>query len=141
VQAATSPSTIHELVRDARQTVWAWQSASQDEALIAKVGELAGVKLQAAYQIRAKRRTGLPRGDVGSHGALKADSVAFDSVTVEGMLFDIEAKKSFAARSWPASRDDGRDTRTVRAMKSCNSACHAPTALPCSPAVKPRRWW
>jgi polyribonucleotide nucleotidyltransferase len=27
-------------------------SASQDEALIAKVGELAGVKLQAAYQLR-----------------------------------------------------------------------------------------
>ena len=116
-------NAIHELVRDAGKPVWAWQAPAKDELLIAKVNELAAIKLQAAYQIRAKQaRTQACRvvtSDVMA--ALKADGVAFDSVAVEGMLFDIEAKIVRSQILAGEPRIDGRDTRTVRAIEIRNS--------------------
>ena len=116
-------NAIHELVRDAGKPVWAWNAPAKDEALIAKVGELAGVKLQAAYQIRAKQARTQACRVVTSEvmAALKADGVAFDSVTVEGMLFDIEAKIVRSQILAGEPRIDGRDTRTVRAIEIRNS--------------------
>ncbi len=116
-------NAIHELVRDAGKPVWAWQAPAKDEALIAKVGELAGVKLQAAYQIRAKQARTQACRVVTSEvmAALKADGVAFDSVAVEGMLFDIEAKIVRSQILAGEPRIDGRDTRTVRAIEIRNS--------------------
>lgn len=116
-------NAIHELVRDAGKPVWDWQAPAKDEPLIAKVNELAGAKLQAAYQIRSKQaRTQACRvayADVMA--ALKADGVAFDGVTVEGMLFDIEAKIVRSQILAGEPRIDGRDTRTVRAIEIRNS--------------------
>ena len=116
-------NAIHELVRDAGKPVWDWQAPAKDEPLIARVNELAGAKLQAAYQIRSKQaRTQACRvayADVMS--ALKADGVAFDGVTVEGMLFDIEAKIVRSQILAGEPRIDGRDTRTVRAIEIRNS--------------------
>ena len=116
-------NAIHELVRDAGKPVWAWQAPAKDEQLIAKVGELAAAKLQAAYQIRSKQaRTQACRvaySDVMA--ALKADGVAFDGVAVEGMLFDIEAKIVRSQILAGEPRIDGRDTRTVRAIEIRNS--------------------
>lgn len=116
-------NAIHELVRDAGKPVWDWQAPAKDEPLIAKVNELAGVKLQAAYQIRSKQaRTQACRvayADVMA--ALKADGVEFDGVTVEGMLFDIEAKIVRSQILAGEPRIDGRDTRTVRAIEIRNS--------------------
>ncbi len=116
-------NAIHELVRDAGKPVWAWAAPAKDEPLIAKVNEIAGAKLQAAYQIRSKQaRTQACRvayADVMA--ALKADGVAFDGVTVEGMLFDIEAKIVRSQILAGEPRIDGRDTRTVRAIEIRNS--------------------
>ena len=112
-------NAIHELVRDAGKPVWDWHAAAKNEPLIAKVNELALTKLQAAYQIRSKQaRTQACReayADVMA--ALKAEEVAFDSVTVEGMLFDIEAKIVRSQILAGEPRIDGRDTRTVRAIE------------------------
>jgi polyribonucleotide nucleotidyltransferase len=116
-------NAIHELVRDAGKPVWAWEAPAKDLPLIAKVNELAGAKLEAAYQIRTKQaRTQACRvvtSDVMA--ALKADGLAFDSVTVEGMLFDIEAKIVRSQILAGEPRIDGRDTRTVRAIEIRNS--------------------
>ena len=116
-------NAIHELVRDAGKPVWAWEAPAKDLPLVAKVNELAGTKLEAAYQIRTKQaRTQACRvvtSDVMA--ALKADGVAFDSVTVEGMLFDIEAKIVRSQILAGEPRIDGRDTRTVRAIEIRNS--------------------
>jgi len=116
-------NAIHELVRDAGKPVWAWQAPAKNEPLIAKVGELANAKLQAAYQIRSKQaRTQACRvaySDVMA--ALKAEGVAFDGVAVEGMLFDIEAKIVRSQILAGEPRIDGRDTRTVRAIEIRNS--------------------
>ena len=116
-------NAIHELVRDAGKPVWAWQAPAKDLPLIAKVNELAAAKLEAAYQIRAKQARTQACRVVTSEvmAALKADGVAFDGVTVEGMLFDIEAKIVRSQILAGEPRIDGRDTRTVRAIEIRNS--------------------
>ena len=116
-------NAIHELVRDAGKPMWDWKAPAKDEPLIAKVGELAKDKLVAAYQIRNKQaRTQACRTAYAEvMAALKADGAAFDSVAVEGMLFDIEAKIVRSQILAGEPRIDGRDTRTVRAIEIRNS--------------------
>ncbi|MBT9553240.1 MAG: polyribonucleotide nucleotidyltransferase, partial [Hydrogenophaga sp.] len=109
-------AAINDLVRDAGKAEWSWTAPAKDEALIAKIDDLAKAKLEAAYQIRNKQaRTQACRtayADVMS--ALKAEGVAFDSVAIEGLLFEIEAKIVRGQILAGEPRIDGRDTRTVR---------------------------
>ena len=116
-------NAIHELVRDAGKPMWDWKAPAKDEPLIAKVGALAEEKMRAAYQIRNKQaRTQATREVTAlTKAALKTDGVEFDSVAVEGMLFDIEAKIVRSQILAGEPRIDGRDTRTVRAIEIRNS--------------------
>jgi len=116
-------NAIHELVRDAGKPMWDWKAPAKDEALIAKVGVLANDKLVAAYQIRNKQaRTQACRAAYADvMAALKSEGAAFDSVKVEGMLFDIEARIVRSQILAGEPRIDGRDTRTVRAIEIRNS--------------------
>ena len=122
-QGSIAINAIHELVRDAGKPVWDWKAPAKDEPLIAKVGALAAHKLEAAYQIRNKQaRTRACREAYAVVMAdLKLDGVAFDSVAVEGMLFDIEAKIVRSQILAGEPRIDGRDTRTVRPIEIRNS--------------------
>ncbi len=122
-QGNIAVNAIHELVRDAGKPVWDWKAPAKDEPLIAKVGALAAHKLEAAYQIRNKQaRTRACREAYAVVMAdLKLDGVAFDSVAVEGMLFDIEAKIVRSQILAGEPRIDGRDTRTVRPIEIRNS--------------------
>jgi len=116
-------NAIHELVRDAGKPVWDWKAPAKDEALIAKIDALAKDKLVAAYQIRNKQaRTRACREAYAVVMAdLKLDGVPFDSVAIEGLLFDIEAKIVRSQILAGEPRIDGRDTRTVRAIEIRNS--------------------
>jgi len=116
-------NAIHELVRDAGKPVWDWKPAAKDEALIAKIDALGKAKLEAAYQIRNKQaRTQACRTAYADVLAgLKADGVEFDSVAVEGLLFEIEAKIVRGQILAGEPRIDGRDTRTVRPIEIRNS--------------------
>ncbi len=116
-------NAIHELVRDAGKPVWDWKAPAKDEALIAKIDGLAKAKLEAAYQIRNKQaRTQACRTAYSEvMAALKADGAAFDSVAIEGLLFEIEAKIVRGQILAGEPRIDGRDTRTVRAIEIRNS--------------------
>ena len=116
-------AAINELVRDAGKPVWNWQAPARDEELIAKVEALGAEKIVAAYQIRNKQaRTQACREAYAAVMAgLKADGVDFDSVKVEGMLFDIEARTVRGQILAGEPRIDGRDTRTVRAIEIRNS--------------------
>jgi polyribonucleotide nucleotidyltransferase len=115
-------NAIHELVRDAGKPVWDWKAPAKDEALIAKIDSLAKDKLVAAYQIRNKQaRTQACRAAYAEvMAALKADGAAFDSVAVEGLLFEIEAKIVRSQILAGEPRIDGRDTRTVRPIEIRN---------------------
>jgi polyribonucleotide nucleotidyltransferase len=115
-------NAIHELVRDAGKPVWDWKAPAKDEVLIAKIDGLAKDKLVAAYQIRNKQaRTQACRAAYSEvMAALKADGAAFDSVAIEGLLFEIEAKIVRGQILAGEPRIDGRDTRTVRAIEIRN---------------------
>jgi len=121
-QGAIAINAIHELVRDAGKPVWDWKAPAKDEALIAKLDGLAKAKLEAAYQIRNKQaRTQACRAAYADvMAALKADGAAFDSVAIEGLLFEIEAKIVRGQILAGEPRIDGRDTRTVRAIEIRN---------------------
>ncbi|MBA3056640.1 polyribonucleotide nucleotidyltransferase, partial [Rhodoferax sp.] len=121
-QGVIAINAIHDLVRDAGKPMWDWKAPMKNEPLIARVGELAKDKLVAAYQIRNKQaRTRACREAYAVVMAdLKLDGVAFDSVAVEGMLFDIEAKIVRSQILAGEPRIDGRDTRTVRAIEIRN---------------------
>jgi polyribonucleotide nucleotidyltransferase len=115
-------NAINELVRDAGKPEWTWQAPARDEPLIAKVAELGEDKLRAAYQIRNKQaRTQACREAYAAvFDGLKAAGVDFDSVKVEGLLFDIEARIVRGQILAGEPRIDGRDTRTVRGIEIRN---------------------
>ncbi|UJB64744.1 polyribonucleotide nucleotidyltransferase [Acidovorax sp. YS12] len=122
-QGQVAINAIHELVRDAGKPVWDWQPEAKDDALIAKVAELAEGPLRAAYQNRNKQlRTQACRE---AYAAVKAglaeQGVAFDAVKVDNMLFDIEARIVRGQILAGEPRIDGRDTRTVRPIEIRNS--------------------
>ncbi len=115
-------NAIHDLVRDAGKPAWDWKAPAKDEALIAKVNALAEEKLRTAYQIRNKQsRTQACRETYAAvMASLKDSGVEFDSVKVEGMLFDIEARIVRSQILAGEPRIDGRDTRTVRPIEIRN---------------------
>ena len=121
-QGKIAIAAINELVRDAGKPVWDWQPPAKDEALIAKIAALAEEPLRAAYQIRSKQaRTQATREAYANvFGALKAEGVEFDSVKVETLLFEIEARLVRGQILSGEPRIDGRDTRTVRAIEIRN---------------------
>ncbi|MEO7937820.1 MAG: polyribonucleotide nucleotidyltransferase [Burkholderiaceae bacterium] len=116
-------AAINELVRDAGKPMWDWKAPARDEDLIAKVEAHGADKLAAAYQIRNKQeRTQACRSAYAAvMDGMKADGVAFDSVKVESLLFDIEARIVRGQILAGEPRIDGRDTRTVRAIEIRNS--------------------
>ncbi len=121
-QGNIAVNAIHDLVRDAGKPLWDWKAPAKDEALIAKIDVLAKDKLVAAYQIRNKQaRTQACRSAYSDvMAALKAEGASFDSVAVEGLLFEIEAKIVRSQILAGEPRIDGRDTRTVRAIEIRN---------------------
>ena len=118
-QGKVAINAIHELVRDAGKPAWDWQPPAKDEPLIAKVNALGEDKLRAAYQIRNKQsRTQACREAYAAvMEGLKAEGVEFDSVKVEALLFDIEARIVRGQILAGEPRIDGRDTRTVRPIE------------------------
>lgn len=116
-------AAINELVREAGKPEWDWQPPAKNEPLIAKVEALGKAKLEAAYQIRNKQaRTQACREAYAAvMDGLKAEGVEFDSVAVEGLLFNIEAAIVRGQILAGEPRIDGRDTRTVRPIEIRNS--------------------
>ena len=121
-QGLIAINAIHELVSEAGKPAWDWKAPAQDTALVEKVEALGRAKLEAAYQERNKQvRTQALRATYADVMAgLNADGIAFDSVNVEGLLHDIEAKIVRGQILAGEPRIDGRDTRTVRPIEIRN---------------------
>ena len=121
-QGLIAINAIHELVREAGKPAWDWKAPAQDTALVEKVEALGRAKLEAAYQERNKQvRTQALRATYADVMAgLNADGIAFDSVNVEGLVHDIEAKIVRGQILAGEPRIDGRDTRTVRPIEIRN---------------------
>jgi polyribonucleotide nucleotidyltransferase len=119
-QMQTAIDAIHELVRDGGKPEWDWKPAASDEALIARVTEIADAELRAVYQIREKSlRSEKLKAVYANVTARLAEQVAqgapaADSGVVGDILFAIEAKLVRSQILNGEPRIDGRDTRTVR---------------------------
>ena len=124
-QMQVAIEAINSLVEEAGKPAWDWQPPAKNEALIARIRELAFNGLKAAYDIRQKQ----PRSEKIRavyelvHETLKKDAEAagaeptFDQNEVDGILFEMEAHlvRDRILRGEP--RIDGRDTRTVRPIE------------------------
>ncbi|HXM83741.1 MAG TPA: polyribonucleotide nucleotidyltransferase [Burkholderiales bacterium] len=116
-QMQAAIQAVHELAEVAGKPAWEWKALAKDEALIARVKELAEADLREAFRIKQKKarseaidaiwkrifeavgvgREGGPAGNV-----VKEVAFALESSIVRSQILDGEP------------RIDGRDTRTVR---------------------------
>ena len=119
---------IHDLVRDGGKPEVEWASPAKNEALIARISELAEAKLQDAYQTKDKQARTAKLNTVSAevNAALAAEAVAAgmaapDAAEVGSILFDMEAKIVRSQILDGEPRIDGRDTRTVRPITIRNS--------------------
>jgi len=107
---------IHELVRDGGKPAVEWAPPAKNDALIARVSQLAEGPLRAAYQTKDKQARTEKLKAVTSqvNEALLADAADVDLSDVSTILFDLEAKIVRSQILEGEPRIDGRDTRTVR---------------------------
>ncbi|TAN54284.1 MAG: polyribonucleotide nucleotidyltransferase [Betaproteobacteria bacterium] len=116
-QMQAAIQAINELTEVAGKPAWDWQAPPKDEALIARVKELAETELREAFRIKQKKARSeaidaiwkrvFEQVGVGTDGGPDANAVkdicfALESAIVRGQILDGEP------------RIDGRDTRTVR---------------------------
>ena len=123
-QMQVAINAIHELTAEAGKPAWDWQPAPKNEALIARVHEIAQADIEEAYTIRSKQsRTEKLRAIYEKVEAqLTADAEAAgtevaDMNEVHGILFEMEAHVVRTNLLEGKPRIDGRDTRTVRPIE------------------------
>ncbi len=116
-QMQAAIKAINELVEAAGKPEWDWQAPPKNEALIARVAEIAEAELREAYRITSKQaRTQKTREITAKTIAALTEGVDNppDANLVGNTVFELEAKivRSQILNGEP--RIDGRDTRTVR---------------------------
>ncbi len=123
-QLQVAINAIHDLVAEAGKPAWDWQLPAKNEALIARIHEIADAGLAEAYTIREKQARNEKLREVYElvETTLNADAEAAgtdapDINEVNGILFEMEAHivRSNILEGKP--RIDGRDTRTVRPIE------------------------
>ncbi len=112
---------IHDLVRDGGKPEVPWSPTPKNEALIARVTELAESKLREAFATKEKQARTDKLRQISSEvsAALAADAAAAgtsapDAADVGNVMFDLESKIVRSQILDGEPRIDGRDTRTVR---------------------------
>ena len=135
-------NAIHDLVAEAGKPAWDWQPAPKNDALIARIRELAEEGLHAAYTLRSKqdRNDKLREVYEAVEAALTKDAEAAgtevpDMNEVHGILFEMEAQ--IVRGNIPVSTA-ATPARCVRS-KSVRACFRAPTVRPSLPAAKLRR--
>ena len=115
---------INDLVAEAGKPAWDWQPPARNEALIARIVEIADAGLKEAYSIRSKQARNEKLREVyeAVEAQLAADAEAAgtepaDLNEVHGILFELEAKLVRSKILNGEPRIDGRDTRTVRPIE------------------------
>ena len=112
---------IHDLVRDGGKPEIQWAPPVKNEALIARVTQLAETKLREAFATKEKQaRTDKLRAVSSEVAAtIEAEAAAAgtsapDSAELSDILFNLESKIVRSQILDGEPRIDGRDTRTVR---------------------------
>ncbi|WP_018605804.1 polyribonucleotide nucleotidyltransferase [Uliginosibacterium gangwonense] len=116
-QMQAAIQAIHELVEVAGKPEWEWTAPAKDEALVARVKEVAQADLEAAFGTTSKSA----RSDMLKAVTKKAiaalvtgEEGAPSDNTVKNVLFELESAIVRNRILAGEPRIDGRDTRTVR---------------------------
>ncbi len=115
-QMQTVIHAINEMADAVGQDAWDWAPATKDEALIARLAEMAENDLQAAYAIRQKQARTVEVDAIRTRtvDALLAADETLQKNHVNDLFSALEAKIVRGQILSGEPRIDGRDTRTVR---------------------------
>ncbi|MBK7134734.1 MAG: polyribonucleotide nucleotidyltransferase [Rhodocyclales bacterium] len=119
-QMRAAINAINELVEVAGKPEWDWQPPAKDEALIARVSELAEAELRDAYKLTQKQLRMQKVGELRKRVIEAVSQAAASPLSpneinhVKNVFFDMEAKIVRNQILDGEPRIDGRDTRTVR---------------------------
>jgi polyribonucleotide nucleotidyltransferase len=119
-QMQAAIQAIHELAEAAGKPAWEWTPPQRNEAVIARVTELAEAEFRQAFAIKQKqtRNTRLAEIRKAAMDKLVAEAVAtgvaVDQNLVKETFFNLESKIVRSQILDGDPRIDGRDTRTVR---------------------------
>ena len=107
---------INEMADAVGADAWDWTAATQDEALIAKISEMADTDLQAAYSVREKQARTNQVDAIRNRvvDALLAADANLQKNHINELFSAREAKIVRGQILSGEPRIDGRDTRTVR---------------------------
>ncbi len=111
---------INELVEAAGKPEWQWQAPPANEALVARVTELAKAKMEEAFRITSKQERSARLGEIRK-AVVAALAEGVDnppsSNEIKDIFFNLESGivRSRILNGEP--RIDGRDTRTVRPIE------------------------
>ena len=110
-------NAINELVEEAGKPEWDWQAPAKDEALVARLNDLVGAKLEEAYSITSKQARSQRVKEISAEAVAAlctGEEGAPDANTVGNLFFEMEAAIVRGRILSGQPRIDGRDTRTVR---------------------------
>ncbi len=110
-------NAINELVEEAGKPEWDWQAPAKDEALVARLKDLVGAKLEEAYSITSKQARSQTVKAIAAEALAElctGEEGAPDANTVGNLFFEMEAAIVRGRILAGQPRIDGRDTRTVR---------------------------
>ena len=107
---------INEMADAVGADAWDWTPPAKDEALIARLAELAEADLQAAYAIRSKQARTVQVNEIHKRvlEAVLAEDETRQKNHVNDLFSALEAKIVRGQILGGEPRIDGRDTRTVR---------------------------
>ncbi len=116
-QMQAAIKAINELADEVNPVMFDWSAPAKDEALIAKIREVAGEKLAAAFRLRQKQARTVAINEAWD--AVKAALINEETDTlkaneIKGIFKGLEAEIVRGQILAGESRIDGRDTRTVR---------------------------
>jgi polyribonucleotide nucleotidyltransferase len=115
-QMQAAIQAIHELAEAAGKPAWDWQPLAKDEALIARVAELAEADMREAFRIKQKQTRNSRLNEIrkATLEKLVAENPQVNVNLVKETFFNLESKIVRGQILDGEPRIDGRDTRTVR---------------------------
>jgi polyribonucleotide nucleotidyltransferase len=119
-QMQAAIQAVHELAEVAGRPAWEWQPPQRNEAVIARVAELAEAEFRQAFAIKQKPTRNTQLAEIRKTAMEKlvaeaaATGVTVDPNLVKEIFFNLESKIVRSQILDGEPRIDGRDTRTVR---------------------------
>jgi polyribonucleotide nucleotidyltransferase len=119
-QMQAAIQAIHELAEAAGKPAWDWQPPAANEALIARIKDLAEADLRAAFEMKQKQMRNARLSEIRKTvvAKLQAEALAsgatLNANEIREIFFDLESKIVRGQILDGEPRIDGRDTRTVR---------------------------